>query len=81
MSAFGTKGSELLRCKLNWQCITTRSIGLQPARTGPVSNPTTGTENGGRPIIEHEIGPLLREYWFDQGATAQKYVEELLAAQ
>jgi len=32
-------------------------------------------------VVEHEIGPLLREYWFDQGATAQKYVEELLAAQ
>ena len=32
-----------------------------------------------RAVVEEEIAPLLREYWFDDPAKAEEYVAELLA--
>ena len=30
-------------------------------------------------VIRQEIGPLLREYWFDDTAKAEQWIERLLA--
>jgi 5-methylcytosine-specific restriction protein B len=37
----------------------------------------TGDEDWYQSIIDHEIGPLLREYWFDNTEMARKMIEQL----
>ena len=45
----------------------------------PESGPSGGWEEWYETVVEYEIRPLLREYWFDNPDTANDHADELLA--